>query len=102
MRSEVVTTHAPRRIAASPRQQPPDAMRPRSTAEPHAVRRRRWALHTNWTARPLFCAATNALLSANGRKVSAFTGSDLPERRFWSQPARYGSRIIFLEDYDRR
>src|ERR1019366_3839928 len=58
------------------------AMRPRSTAEPHVVRRRRWALHTNWTARPLFCAATNALLSANGRKVSAFTGSDLPERRF--------------------
>src|ERR1039458_7042979 len=56
--------------------------RPRSTAEPHVVRRRRWALHTNWTARPLFCAATNALLSANRRKVSAFTGSDLPERRF--------------------
>jgi hypothetical protein len=51
-------------------------------AEPHVVRRRRWALHTNWTARPLFCAATNALLSANGRKVSAFTGSDLPEPRF--------------------
>src|ERR1039458_4165420 len=58
------------------------AMRPRSTAEPHVVRRRRWALHTNWTARPLFCAATNALLSANGRKVSAFTWGGLPERRF--------------------
>ena len=32
-----MTTHAPRRIAASPRQQPRDAMQPRSGAEPDAT-----------------------------------------------------------------